>query len=228
MELNYPKVETQIFLQKFEKKAMKLGINSVGYAKIPLKVAKEKDFKYDNAIVMTIRMWDEIVNESPSIKAKNMNSNLYKKLKEIAFILSKYLEENGQSVEVLIPNEELLNLAILAQEAGLGYIGKNKLLITPELGPQVKIAAILTDIENLPLSYENKHSWIKNYCKECEKCIENCKEGSLRRDEHEPQKSYFNSEKCTASTDACSYCIEKCPFYIEGYSKLKTKQEIKT
>jgi len=222
LDKNIPKKNV---LMKFEEKAEKLGINSIAYVKVPLKVAKEKDLKYDNAIVMTIKMWDEIIKESPSEKAKKMNSRLYEKFKKIAIILSNYLEKNGYKTSLVIPNEDLLNLAVLAQEAGLGYIGKNKLLITPELGPQVKITAILTDIEDFPLSCENKHSWISDYCKECEECVENCKEGSLTINENDLQNAIFDSEKCIASTLACSYCIGKCPFCIEGYSKLKTKQE---
>ena len=223
MDTNYHESEKNLFLKKFEKKAKKLGMKSVGYAKIPPKVAKKKGLKYDAAIVMTIKIGDEIIKESPSAKAKIMNSSLYEKLKEIAFILSKYLEENGQSAEVVVPNEKLLNLPILAQKAGLGYIGKNKLLITPNLGPAVKISAILTDIENLPFSKENKYSWIKNYCEECEECIEKCEEGSLTKDKYDLQKSYFDSEKCIASLQACTYCIVKCPFYIEGYSQIMKK-----
>ena len=220
----YPKkFEKNLFLKEFEEKAKKLGINSIGYVKVPPKIAKEKGLKWDNAIVMTMKMWDEIIKESPSEKAKKMNSGLYEKFKEIAIILSKYLEEKGHETSLVIPNEELLNLPILAQEAGLGYIGKNKLLITPELGPQVKIAAILIDIENFPLSCENKHSWIIDYCKECEECIENCEEDSLTINENDLQKSYFDSEKCIASTQACTYCLEKCPFFIEGYSRIKKK-----
>ncbi|MDR2966342.1 MAG: epoxyqueuosine reductase [Methanobacteriaceae archaeon] len=220
----YPNQDKKsLFLKKFEEKAKKLGINSIAYTKISPKIATEKDLKYSNAIVMTIKMWDEIIKESPSEKAKDMNSNLYKKFKEIAFILSKYLKENGHCTKLVIPNEKLLNLPMIAQKAGLGYIGKNKLLITPNLGPQVKIAAILTDIENLPFSKENEHSWVKNYCKECKKCIEGCEEGSLQNHPSNLEKSAFNQDKCTASTNACSYCIEKCPFYIEGYFQIREK-----
>lgn len=224
MKASYPnKLEKNLFLKNFEEIARKLGIDSVGYMQISSKISKEKDLEYNNAIVMTIKIWDEIIKESPSEKAKNMNSKLYKNFKEITFILSKFLEENSYKTQVVIPNEKLLNLPMIAQEAGLGYIGKNKLLITPNLGPQVKIAAILTNIENLPFSKKNKHSWIKNYCERCDECIKECEENSLQKSKYNPQKSDFNSEKCTGSTQACTFCIEKCPFYFKGYFQIMEK-----
>jgi epoxyqueuosine reductase len=65
-----------------------------------------------------------------------------------------------------------------AVEAGLGYIGRNTLLIHPELGSFVLIGTILT---TLPLS-EYDTPYPENHCGGCHKCVENCPAGALRAD----------------------------------------------
>lgn len=55
-----------------------------------------------------------------------------------------------------------------AQKAGLGWIGKNSLLLTKN-GSFFFIGEIISDLE---LEYENEE--IKNFCGNCSKCIDTC------------------------------------------------------
>ena len=64
----------------------------------------------------------------------------------------------------------------LAERAGLGFIGKNKLLINPHLGPQILLGEIITTLKlqgDEPLSAD---------CGSCRKCIGACPTGALRED----------------------------------------------
>ena len=56
-----------------------------------------------------------------------------------------------------------------AQLAGLGTLGRHALLITPEYGPRVRLACLLTEapLETSPISKEN-------YCVDCDACIREC------------------------------------------------------
>jgi len=56
----------------------------------------------------------------------------------------------------------------LAKRAGLGWMGKNTLLIHPKMGSYFFLAEIILDLE---LSYDQS---IKDYCGTCTKCIEAC------------------------------------------------------
>ncbi len=207
-------------LKNFENKAKKLNIKSIGYTKINLeKINREKSFKYSNAIVLTIEINEEIINKSPGKKAKELNSALYKKFKKITYELSDYLINNGFKTEIAIPNEKGIDLPFLGQKSGLGYIGKSGLLITPKLGPKLKISAILTNIENLPFSKNNEHIWIEDYCEKCDECVKSCEKKALN--EKEDNEPHLIAEECIGSTEGCTYCIEKCPFYTEGYHKIK-------
>jgi epoxyqueuosine reductase len=72
----------------------------------------------------------------------------------------------------------------LAARAGLGFIGKNRMLINPELGPQIFLAEIVTSLK-LPADEP-----IKADCSNCNKCLNACPTGALMPDGH------FDANKC--------------------------------
>jgi len=72
----------------------------------------------------------------------------------------------------------------LAARAGLGFIGKNHMLINPKLGPQILLGEIIT---NLKLKTDEP---IINNCSNCNKCLSACPTGALRAD------GQFDATKC--------------------------------
>lgn len=71
-----------------------------------------------------------------------------------------------------------------AQKSGLGWLGKNGLIIRPKNGSFFFIAELIVDLELLP-DYP-----IRDYCGTCTKCIDACPTGAL----DEPYK--VNGSKC--------------------------------
>jgi ferredoxin len=61
-----------------------------------------------------------------------------------------------------------------AVSCGMGEIGKNNLLLTPEFGPHQRLCAIVTEAELEPDPRQDF-----NLCKECSKCIDSCPSGAL-------------------------------------------------
>ncbi|MDR2966475.1 MAG: 4Fe-4S binding protein [Methanobacteriaceae archaeon] len=212
-------------LKQLEEKSEKLGIMSIAYAKIPANVLESNNFlKYSNAIVLTYPIGMDIIDKVPGEETQKFNDKLYEKFGKITYELSDYLRKEGIGTQVAHPKEDLTDLSKLGQVADLGYIGKNGLLISSELGPRLKISAILTTIENLPFSEKNSHEWIKNYCKRCGKCIKGCPQDALIENEDELAKAYLIDEKCIGCSQGCTYCIESCPFFENGYDWVKEKQ----
>jgi epoxyqueuosine reductase len=72
----------------------------------------------------------------------------------------------------------------LAARAGLGFIGKNRMLINPQLGPQLLLGEIVTSLK-LPTDES-----INAGCSNCNKCLTACPTGALMPDGH------FDANKC--------------------------------
>jgi epoxyqueuosine reductase len=107
-----------------------------------------------------------------------------------------------------------------AARAGLGFIGKNRMLINPQLGPQIFLAEIVTSLE-LPTDES-----VKADCSNCNKCLNACPTGALRPDGHlDANKciSYLTFEYKGEFPDdlahqigtclfGCNECIVICPY----------------
>jgi epoxyqueuosine reductase len=78
---------------------------------------------------------------------------------------------------------ELVDVAV-AQRAGLGFIGKNGLLITEEYGSFVYLGEIITNIQFEP------DTPVPNGCGDCTRCITGCPTGALLGD------GRMNAKKC--------------------------------
>jgi len=208
------------FLKVFENKAKDLDIFKVGYTKI--EKTNDSETIYENLIVLAIEIDENIIKTSPGEKAKNLNKSFYTKFRKITEDLSEYLNLSGFKTQIAYPNENLIDLSLLGQKAGLGYLGKSGLLITPEFGSKIKLSGILTSLDdsifNKPKSV-NKHKWIKEQCNDCEECIESCESEALIMSDGDIAE--FSEVKCIGSEEGCTFCIEKCPFNEKGYSVLK-------
>ncbi len=103
----------------------------------------------------------------------------------------------------------LLSLKHMAVQAGLGVLGHNSLLITPQYGPRVRLTAILTDAQmppDTPLS--------KNFCRDCEKmCISMCPANALKKpiDETPYTIDKFVCHQYLNTRPACAVCLKVCP-----------------
>jgi epoxyqueuosine reductase len=89
----------------------------------------------------------------------------------------------GFNFKICIDSAPLAERA-LAVRAGLGFIGKNHMLINPKLGPQLLLGEIVT---SLKLQTDEP---IKADCSNCNKCLTACPTGALRPD------GQFDANKC--------------------------------
>lgn len=107
----------------------------------------------------------------------------------------------------------------LAVRAGLGFIGKNHMLINPALGPEVFLGEIVTTAKLKP---DNP---MAGQCSQCSRCVDACPTGALLGDgrfdasrcisyltiEH---KGQINAEQAAGIGDrlfGCDECVNVCP-----------------
>ncbi len=107
----------------------------------------------------------------------------------------------------------------LAVQAGLGFIGRNHMLTHPELGPEILLGEIITDL-NLQTDKP-----IPGSCGNCNKCITACPTGALREDgqldarkcisylttEYKGQIPKELTEKIGDRIFGCDQCVRACP-----------------
>jgi len=99
-----------------------------------------------------------------------------------------------------------------ARLAGLGWIGLSCLLVTPEVGPRVRWATVLTDA---PLAPTGKP--MANGCGDCAACVKVCPAlaftGRPFR-EDEPIALRYDTRKCQnhlRQVSICGLCLAVCP-----------------
>ena len=214
------------FIQEFENYAHSLGISSVGYTQMTSDLMiKDKFIQYPFTIVLTMEMGMDIIETVPGADAQDLNNTAYVKTFILTTKLSDYLREKGYATEVAHPEGGIVNFSALGQKAGLGYIGKSGLLITPELGPRLKVSAIFVSIANLPVKEGNGHTWIPEYCDKCSKCVKACSHEALIEKETccGSKEIELIKKNCIGCSQGCTYCIEGCPFYQKGYEHVKNK-----
>ncbi|MBU0488364.1 MAG: tRNA epoxyqueuosine(34) reductase QueG [Bacteroidetes bacterium] len=109
-----------------------------------------------------------------------------------------------------------------ARQAGLGWIGKNTCLITPDSGSYVFIGIILTNIVLGPDSAES------SLCGDCRLCIDSCPANALSEDgfldanrcisyltiEHRGEIMQHDAEIFGNRIFGCDTCQEVCPHNI--------------
>jgi len=142
-----------------------------------------------------------------------------KKLHELALFISS-LTGAGFKFKICVDSSPLAERA-LAARAGLGFIGKNHMLINPKLGPQILLGEIVTSLK----LHTDKP--IEANCANCNKCLTACPTGALRPD------GYFDTNKCISYLTieykgeipanlarkisnclfGCDECVHACPYY---------------
>ena len=224
-----PKVlASEGFLDELEGFARSLGTSSIGYTRMPERwIFRGKAVLYLNAIVLTMEMDKARIDTAPSPAGAQTVFEIYRDLGIAANKVATYLREHGYSADAAHP---LMGPALyppLAQMAGLGWLGRSGLIITPEHGPRVRLAAVLTSIENLPFSTHNDHAWIQDLCAACGHCIRECPTQAIYPDpiRHENgQITCVDIERCFpyfCDYYGCSVCIKVCPFNRVEYDKVK-------
>lgn len=105
-----------------------------------------------------------------------------------------------------------------ATSAGLGWIGKTALFVSPVFGPAVRLATVFTDLE-LPAG----DPVVESGCGECRDCVDACPAGCGRNvlwRPGMPREQLFDAVACrrhmtrSTSVDAeiCGMCMAACPY----------------
>lgn len=187
---------------------------------------------FSRAVVIGISVAADVfdrIDDEPTPEYGTQYVVVNQRLDQICGQLEKRLQELGQQALAIPASKTVdeqkwlgqLSTKALARVAGLGWQGKSLLLVTPQFGPRVRVACVLTAA---PLHADQP---IANRCGSCRRCTEACPAQAIRGGswpEH-PQTvdDALDLNKCVARLEAlarkqgrtdriCGVCIKVCPW----------------
>jgi len=214
-------------LKELECFAADQGVTAMGYTNVdPDNIFIDRGILFDRAIVISLEMPADKVRLAPSYETLKMIEQTYARTGKAVNRLAELLRAKGFGVQAGPGLGGFTAYPVLAADAGMGHFGRSGLLITPENGPSHRLAAVYTNIENLPRADTHRHDWIADYCARCGVCIKACPAQAIREtplrlnDKHIPFIDYDRCMPYFADNYGCSVCVKVCPFFKSGYNRL--------
>jgi reductive dehalogenase len=180
------------------------------------------DFQY--AVVMGFEMEYNLLRHHPSYVAETATAMGYSRMAIANAQLAAFIRGLGYRTIDCSINDVALSVP-LALLAGLGDLGRNGILVTPEFGPRLRLSKVLTD---MPLTADAPVDFgVTEFCEGCERCAEVCPSQSIPRGPRTSQptspsnvpgvlKWPVQAETCrmhwARSNKSCSTCIACCPY----------------
>jgi epoxyqueuosine reductase len=179
-----------------------------------------KDAKSIICVGLNYKLPDEKSN--PFIADFAVYPDYHKVIKHKLFEIADFIKEEISAdvkVKACVDSVPIAERSIAAR-AGLGFIGKNKMLINPQIGLQFLIGLLITNIE---LDHDEP---IDNGCTDCNRCVRACPTNAFERD------GMLNASKCISyltieckdefdsqikskianNVFGCDKCIKACPY----------------
>ncbi|WP_439185693.1 hypothetical protein [Carboxylicivirga taeanensis] len=180
--------------------------------------------QHPTGIAFTVEMDHNMVEPAPRSSITMESATQYLKAGIIATQIAQFIRNCGFNARAHIDGNYQLVAPLVARDANLGEIGRMGLLMTPELGPRVRLGVVTTDMP-LPVSERIYDSSFEDFCAKCLKCAANCPASAIPDDKKEcingVNRWQIHSEKCftywcSAGTD-CGRCMSICPYSHPRY-----------
>jgi epoxyqueuosine reductase QueG len=150
----------------------------------------------DRGISLAVRLSDAVFNalvDKPNLLYKHHYREANELLDTIAFRMAALIEDWKYRALSIAASQTIdwrkqiahLSHKKVAVLAGLGWLGRNNLLVTPQYGARVRLVTILT---NMPLQTDSP---LEEDCGSCRACLEVCPAGAI----HERQED-FDHQAC--------------------------------
>lgn len=206
------------------------GATMVGFSDLGDKVSPEfPNLRY--AVTIVRRLSDTVVdtiNGKPTIMYFHHYRTTNTKLDLLALDAVDFIEAQGYSALPIAASQStntdkdayrgVFSHKTAAVLAGLGFIGKNALFITPEYGSKIRLATVLTD---MPLSPE--FPVMKRGCGDCEICKNACPAKAITGNNYvygDARDTILDAHRCSEHMKTykdigrgavCGICMRACP-----------------
>jgi ferredoxin len=177
------------------------------------------DIEHTHSIAFTVEMSYEMMGTAPKAPVVMESARQYVEAAAIALQVRILLSRLGYRARAHIDGDYQVIAPLVARDAGLGEIGRMGLLMTPDLGPRVRIGVVTTDAPLIPDVRRDGAAMI-DFCTRCKKCADNCPSRSISFDDRQMYDGAFRWKIDPVScfrywnvigTD-CGVCMKVCPY----------------
>ncbi|RLE20106.1 MAG: hypothetical protein DRJ65_18915 [Acidobacteria bacterium] len=171
------------------------------------------------AIAFSVEMDHTAVAHAPGAPAIVESAHQYVESAKIAVQLASTIRRCGWNARAHIDGNYRVIAPLVARDAGLGEIGRMGLLMTPGLGPRVRLGIVTTDVPLVADSPGDDRS-VLDFCSICRKCADTCPVGAIPGGERQPidegLRWAIDPDTCfrywnVIGTD-CGRCMSVCPY----------------
>jgi len=171
------------------------------------------------AIAFTVEMDHGVMRAAPEAPVVAESARQYVAGAQIAIQLASAIRGLGHPARAHIDGNYRVIAPLVGRDAGLGEIGRMGLLMTPRLGPRVRLGVVTTDLTLRP-DPSGEDPAMLDFCTICKKCAENCPSRSIPHGEREPidsaQRWAIDADSCFRYWNAigtdCARCMTVCPY----------------
>jgi reductive dehalogenase len=215
---------------KIRQMILTMGAHSVGFTHVQpyhyysvkgrgSRYGEEIAVNHTVAIAFTVEMDKQSVDAAPQASIVAESSRQYLRAAEIATQVAQYIRQRGFAARAHIDGNYEVVCPLVARDAGLGEIGRMGILITPDLGPRVRIGVVTTTLRLQPKIARVDPS-VYHFCRLCKKCAVCCPAQAIP---HELPVSHRGVVRwriddtacftywCKVGTD-CGRCMAVCPY----------------
>ena len=186
---------------------------------------------YTSAVSVAVRLDDPTLDAIESLPTAGYAEHyraINAVLDRIASGIATWIIGRGFSAEAvaasrIMDTENLLGAVshkAIARMAGIGWQGKSLLIVSPEFGPRIRLATVLTDMPLLP------DGPIRNRCGACTECTDACPVQAIRnataRGWYADREEALFFDRCAERTHEnsliqgigariCGVCVRACP-----------------
>lgn len=212
-------VETASTLKAY---AMDVGAHVVGVTKVTESCLMEgQSVPHETAISVGVAMDWEKLKDAPTPSASEAVLLGYYDVTCVATRLSEYIRSLGWPAVAMagLDVAQVLHIPI-AINAGLGQLGRHGSLVTKELGSNLRLATVLTD---LPMEEDGDVDiGVEEFCRRCKLCKNACPPHAILEEKQMVRgmkKWYVDFDRCVpyfTAHQGCGICLAVCPWSQPG------------
>jgi ferredoxin len=171
------------------------------------------------AIAFTVEMDHAAMAHAPAAPVVAESARQYVALSLIGVEMAALVRSFGYAARAHTDGNYRVIAPLVARDTGLGEIGRMGLLMTPRLGPRVRVGVVTTDLPLVADAAGDDRS-VLHFCSICLKCAENCPVGAISSGDREPiddgLRWRIDPDTCfrywaAIGTD-CGVCMRVCPY----------------